>query len=693
MEKYKSTPLASVLMVTYNHAPYIKQAIESILTQETSFPFNLIVCDDASTDGTGEIVKTLAKDNENIIFLAQPVNGRGINNFFDGFRHVRSKYIAFCEGDDYWKSPQKLEKQVRFLEENPDFSVCCHRVEMQFDHRPRDEKKQFIYKDLSSDDERIRQGIFYADEVIANYYFQTSSMVLRWRFFDGIPSWFRRWMMFDHAMLMLHAVEGKTKYFDDAMSVWRRNETGYSWLQNIDKGIFFQKEGGSWIQHYEEMDAFFAGRFHLQIRERVLLALRNMVSNCLETGNLAGARSIILQNKDWCLKLIQDNVSLFDAVQQGFPEKITRIPPWAGTTEAKKKPPRPTIGGFKEFDITTIPECTDSVWHHWTKDQEYASFANPTAALIAWLYYRRVRTLWLPSITRADLLNELQELWVQYRVYPVGANLSPSPDFIAQTQPGDAVLTYCWAGRPPSPEICSTLKARQGVLWIDDRTTALWPNTPYEADVTLYNPAAVLGVPDGGILIGSGVAAMPRSSEENPLAPLRTQLLLERLEQPVVSHAQLAQAQAIAIQHPVPGGAMSKLSRNMLARLPLPEIASRCRENWNLLHQSLGTYALWPECAAVEFAPSAFPILVPTSIPMVFFLTALSRNGIVCEGAQLAFRNEGGLGDQIELLRRLLYLPCDHRYNDGDMQFISAEVLKIIHGKSDLGLSGSRFNP
>ena len=66
MEKYKPTPLTSVLMVTYNHAPYIQQAIESVLTQETSFPFNLIVCDDASTDGTGEIVKKLAKNNENI---------------------------------------------------------------------------------------------------------------------------------------------------------------------------------------------------------------------------------------------------------------------------------------------------------------------------------------------------------------------------------------------------------------------------------------------------------------------------------------------------------------------------------------------------------------------------------------------------------------------------------------------------
>lgn len=688
-----AAPLASVLMVTYNHAPYIKQAIESVLSQRTSFPFQLIVCDDASTDGTDKIIELLAQNNEKLIFLPQPVNGRGINNFLNGFNSVRSKYIAFCEGDDYWKSPDKLEKQVRFLEENPDFSVCCHRVEMQFDNRPGDERKQYIYKDLTADDERIRQGIFYADEVIANYYFQTSSVVFRWRFSDGLPPWFRKWMMFDHAMLMLHATEGKTKYFDEPMSVWRRNETGYSWLQNIDKGIFFQKEGLSWIKHYEEMDNFFSGRFHLQIRERVLLALRNMVTNCLETGNLVGAKKIIEDNEGWCVKFIKDNVSLFDAIEQAFPEKITRIPPWIGTTDSEMPPPAPTLGGFKELDIASIPECTDSVWSCWTKDQEYASFANPTAALLAWLFHRRVRTLWLPSITHSSILTELQELWIQYRVYPVGANLTPSADFIVQTQPGDAVLTYCWAGRPPSSEMRNSLKARQDVLWIDDRTTALWPNTPYEADVTLYNPAEVLGVPDGGILVGPGVVAMPLPPGKNTLAPFRSQLLLERLEQPVISQEQLVQEQAINIKLPLPGGAMSQLSRSMLSRIPLHQVTARCQKNWATLYQALQAYALWQDGPTIQFSPSTFPILVPSSIPIVFFLTALKRKGIICQGMQLAFKNDGGLGDQIELMRRLLHLPCDHRYDEEDMQVIASEVIKIIKGKSDLGVSGSRFNP
>ena len=139
-DKNNSTPLVSIMMLTYNHAPYIAQAMDSVLSQITEFPFELVVCDDASTDDTANIVIQYAKKYNNIVFLQQPVNGRAANNFLDGIRYIRSKYIAFCEGDDYWKSPYKLEKQIRFLEENPDFSVSCHKVEMQFDNRPGNEK-------------------------------------------------------------------------------------------------------------------------------------------------------------------------------------------------------------------------------------------------------------------------------------------------------------------------------------------------------------------------------------------------------------------------------------------------------------------------------------------------------------------------------------------------------------------------
>ncbi|THF64141.1 glycosyltransferase [Pseudothauera rhizosphaerae] len=690
----KEEPLVSIVMLAYNHAPYIEEAMESCLSQQTSFPFELIVCDDASTDGTTEIVRKWAEKHESLVFLPQSVNGRGLNSLMDALRHVRSKYIAFCEGDDFWSVPHKLEKQVRFLEDNPDFSVCCHKVEMKFEHRPGDEKKQYIYKDCSADDERIRQGIFYADEAIANYYFQTSSFVFRWRFRDGLPPWFRKWMMFDHALMMLHAVEGKIKYFDEAMSVWRRNESGYSWLQNVDKGVFFQKEGGGWICFYEEMDKFFSGRFHLQIRERILLALRGMIANCLETGNVRLMRRIAEDHQDWFLELVKDNASLFEAARIAFPEQVVRVPPWAGKPGETEGSSMPTLGGFMELGLLDIPEAQDSVWAHWTKGQEVACFAHPLAALLAWLYHRRVRRLWLPVVGSRLIKEELRNLWVPYQFYPVGGDFSPPIDFIAQTQPGDAVLTCSWLGRPPAAEMRRALAERDGVLWIDDRSLALWPGTPHEADVTLYSPARVLGVPDGGILVGEGVTVLqPAHENENAFAAKRRELLLERFEHPAVDGALFAREQAIELENPLPGGAMSRLSASMLARIPLHDVIVRCRENWSLLHGLLGDWSLWPESRTVDFTPSVFPMMVPETIPPIFLLTALNRRGIVCSGFDMALtaKYEGSLGEEVELLKRLLCLPCDHRYGEEDMRRMAGEVLRILRGESDLGRPGTRL--
>lgn len=687
-------PLVSIVMLTFNHAPYIAQAIESCLQQKTSFAFELVVCDDASTDGTTEIAQQYASRCANVVLLRQSINGRGLNNCMDGLNYVRSKYVAFCEGDDYWTDNHKLEKQVRFLEENPDFSVCCHKVEMRFENRPITEKKQYIYKDCSSSDERIQQGIFYADEAIASYYFQTSSFVFRWRFREGLPHWFRKWMMLDHALMMLHAVEGKIKYFDEAMSVWRRNDSGYSWLQNIDKGVFFQKEGHGWIWAYEEMDKFFSGRFHLQIRERILLALRGMVANFIQTGSFAQLQHLVHYHRDWFTRVMQDNAVLVDAVRMSLPEETTRTPPWSGRKEVARQVPR-TMGGFLELDLQNIPETPENVWGYWTGGKETATFGNPLAALIAWLYHRRVRTVWLPATIPHRYMAELQNLGFPHYLYEVGAAFSPQLSFLSQVQPRDAVLTYAWLGRPPSREVQTTLsKSRnRGILWIDDRSEALWSPNHSEADVTLYSPSQVLGVPDGGILIGEGVARIDpvKLADTNLLAQKRRDLVIARLENPAVPDELLLKEYALHQQIPLPEGAMSQLSKELLTRLPLHSIVSRRQRNWETLHSALGTWALW-QSPQLDFAPSAFPLLLPEAIPPAYLGTALRQKGIICSTytLELMEKYKATLGEELTMLKRLLCLPCDHRYGHADMQRMADEVLQILTGKSEFGPPGTR---
>jgi glycosyltransferase involved in cell wall biosynthesis len=114
-------PLVSVEMITYNHAPFIAQAIEGVLQQKTTFPFELIIGEDCSTDGTRDIVFEYQKNHSDIIrVITSDKNVGALTNFMRTMNAGRGKYIAFCEGDDYWHHPEKLQKQVDYLEGHPE---------------------------------------------------------------------------------------------------------------------------------------------------------------------------------------------------------------------------------------------------------------------------------------------------------------------------------------------------------------------------------------------------------------------------------------------------------------------------------------------------------------------------------------------------------------------------------------------
>ncbi len=126
-EQINRPVVVSVVMVTYNHRPYIRQALDSVLEQETTFPYEILVGDDASTDGTGEIVKEYIQRNPGIICgVIRESNLGPTKNIYDLLLRARGKYIANCEGDDYWTDRKKLQKQVEFLEKNSAYSACTH---------------------------------------------------------------------------------------------------------------------------------------------------------------------------------------------------------------------------------------------------------------------------------------------------------------------------------------------------------------------------------------------------------------------------------------------------------------------------------------------------------------------------------------------------------------------------------------
>lgn len=120
--------LLSICCITYNHEQFINKAIDGFLMQKTTFPVEIIIGEDHSKDNTREIIKSYTyKYPDKIKLIISDQNVGAVENERRVILEAKGKYIAFCEGDDYWNEPYKLQKQVDFLESNPDYSVCFHR--------------------------------------------------------------------------------------------------------------------------------------------------------------------------------------------------------------------------------------------------------------------------------------------------------------------------------------------------------------------------------------------------------------------------------------------------------------------------------------------------------------------------------------------------------------------------------------
>src|SRR5881398_3518635 len=118
-------PTVSVVMIAYNREPLIAQAIESVLMQEAAFVVELVIGEDCSTDGTRRIVQAYARKYPNVIRALLPEKNLGMARNYDAvWQACRGKYIAWLEGDDYWRTPQKLQKQVGLMDANPHYSMC-----------------------------------------------------------------------------------------------------------------------------------------------------------------------------------------------------------------------------------------------------------------------------------------------------------------------------------------------------------------------------------------------------------------------------------------------------------------------------------------------------------------------------------------------------------------------------------------
>lgn len=250
-------PTVSVAVITYNHEQFIAQAIESVLMQETAFVVELVIGEDCSTDGTRRIVQAYAGKYPNVIRALLPEKNLGMaRNYEAVWQACRGKYIAWLEGDDYWRTPQKLQKQVALMEANPHYSMCGTKT--QFVTASSDGTE----KDAGVLEPAVLKPEYDLPDFLTCYPMHTSSMLLR-RELVEFPDWLNELVMLrDTCVFALYAEKGPVGYLRDVVSCWRSHPGG----------IWTTKSAADQLRCNQKaidlLDAHFGGRYHRPLRSR-----------------------------------------------------------------------------------------------------------------------------------------------------------------------------------------------------------------------------------------------------------------------------------------------------------------------------------------------------------------------------------------------------------------------------------------
>jgi glycosyltransferase involved in cell wall biosynthesis len=249
--------MVSINCITYNHKEYIENAIESFLMQKTDFDYEILIHDDASTDGTSEIVLEYQKKYPKTIKpLIQKENqySKNINCRIVSFNHDRAKgkYIAICEGDDYWMDPYKLQKQVDYMEANPKCTLHTHSVKI---IRAQDDKPMGLISPYKN------STICKTEDVISGGggFFGTCASLFPKKAFDNNPEWYLDSPVCDYPIQMLLAMRGYVYYSDEVMAAYRLNSQG-SWTQKLfsEKSNYneFHKKMITMLENFNEYSKF-----------------------------------------------------------------------------------------------------------------------------------------------------------------------------------------------------------------------------------------------------------------------------------------------------------------------------------------------------------------------------------------------------------------------------------------------------
>jgi glycosyltransferase involved in cell wall biosynthesis len=255
----------SVLTITYNHEKYIAQAIDSILTQQVNFDYEIVIGEDASTDRTREIVLEYAKQHPDKIRVllrdaaaAERDRARGLGgkaNFVDGLQSCRGEFVALLDGDDYWTDAHKLQKLVDFLESHSECSLSFHDATVLFEDNS--EAPRPLYpasqKEITTLAELVSTGVFPVP----------CTVLFRNKIFGELPESFNDVANGDWLLFILLAEHGDFGYFNEVMAAYRIHTAGF-WSSLNTKRRLEQH-----TKTYEAINAQLNFKYDREITERV----------------------------------------------------------------------------------------------------------------------------------------------------------------------------------------------------------------------------------------------------------------------------------------------------------------------------------------------------------------------------------------------------------------------------------------
>ena len=294
-----------VLTLAYNHEKYIKEAIESVLRQQTTFPFVHIIADDGSQDGTQDIIREYARKYPQTI-IAHLQEGRtfGSKNLKELFSLAPSPYVALCDGDDYFTDPLKLQKQVDFLDAHPDCSICFHPVDVIYE----DGRPSRIYPTEEQLPKR-KSGIYVLRDLFNCNFIQTNSVMYRWRFREGLPEWFKSNLEpGDWYWHLLHAEVGNIGFLPERMSVYRRHAASLFASAEEDHIKHRYEHGMFELRLYDEVEKHFKGKFHAQLSR-------------LATGVFSDFAMLSIKKGD--SKLLKESIDKYPVFGREFMSRLT----------------------------------------------------------------------------------------------------------------------------------------------------------------------------------------------------------------------------------------------------------------------------------------------------------------------------------------------------------------------------------